>query len=113
LLAALVIITIQVGAVQGNAYWTFMSSPPMVHPITWQSNHVAIFTNDTVHMGGHSSGYLVPQNSDYNFTGMPSSLLICMSFNGLNATEPYHATHMPPLPWCSVHQITWKSRVAP
>jgi hypothetical protein len=35
LLAALVIITIQVGFVQGNAYWTFMPNPPMVHPITW------------------------------------------------------------------------------
>jgi hypothetical protein len=28
LLAALVIITIQVGVVQGNAYWTFMSNSP-------------------------------------------------------------------------------------
>jgi hypothetical protein len=35
LLVALVIITIQLGAVQGNAYWTFMLNPPMVQPITW------------------------------------------------------------------------------
>jgi hypothetical protein len=35
LLVALVIITIQVGVVQGNAYWTFMLNLPMVHPITW------------------------------------------------------------------------------
>jgi hypothetical protein len=35
LLAALIIITIQEGAVQGNAYWTFMPNLPMVHPITW------------------------------------------------------------------------------
>jgi hypothetical protein len=35
LLAALFIITIQMSVVQGNAYWTLMSSLPMVHPITW------------------------------------------------------------------------------
>jgi hypothetical protein len=35
LLAALVIITIQVGVVQGDAYWTFMPNLPLVHPITW------------------------------------------------------------------------------
>jgi hypothetical protein len=35
LLVALVIITIQVGVVQGDAYWTFMPNLPMVHPITW------------------------------------------------------------------------------
>jgi hypothetical protein len=35
LLAALVIITIQVDIVQGDAYWTFMPKPPIVHPITW------------------------------------------------------------------------------
>jgi hypothetical protein len=35
LLAALVIITILVSVVQGNAYWTFMPSLPVVHPITW------------------------------------------------------------------------------
>jgi hypothetical protein len=35
LLAALVIITMQVCAVQGNAHWTFMPDLPMVHPITW------------------------------------------------------------------------------
>jgi hypothetical protein len=35
LLAALVIIIIRVGAVQGDAYWTFMSKPPVVHPVTW------------------------------------------------------------------------------
>jgi Na+/H+ antiporter NhaC len=97
MLIALVIITIQVAVVQGNAYWTFMSSLPMVHPITWQSHLVSIFINDTVHMGGHSSGHLVPQYSDYNFIGISSSLPICMSFNGLIATEPYNATHMPPL----------------
>jgi hypothetical protein len=34
LLAALVIITIQVGVVQGKAYWTFVPSQPMMHPIT-------------------------------------------------------------------------------
>jgi hypothetical protein len=38
LLAALVIITIQVGVVQGDAYWTFMPNLPMVHPITWQGH---------------------------------------------------------------------------
>jgi hypothetical protein len=31
----LVIITIQVGVVQGDAYQTFMPNSPMVHPITW------------------------------------------------------------------------------
>jgi hypothetical protein len=35
LLSTLVIITIQVGAVPGDAYWTFMPNLPMVHPITW------------------------------------------------------------------------------
>jgi hypothetical protein len=35
LLVALVIITIQLGIVQGNAYWTFMPNPPMVHPFSW------------------------------------------------------------------------------
>jgi hypothetical protein len=35
LLVALVIITIQVGVVQGAAYWTFTPNPPMVHPVTW------------------------------------------------------------------------------
>jgi hypothetical protein len=35
LLMALVIITIQVGVVQGHAYWTFMPNLPVVHPITW------------------------------------------------------------------------------
>jgi hypothetical protein len=35
LVAALVIITMQVGVVQGDAYWTFMPNLPMVHPITW------------------------------------------------------------------------------
>jgi hypothetical protein len=35
LLAALVIITIQVGVVQGDAYWTFMPNLPMVHAMTW------------------------------------------------------------------------------
>jgi hypothetical protein len=35
LLAALVIITIQVCAVQSYAHWTFMPDLPMVHPITW------------------------------------------------------------------------------
>jgi hypothetical protein len=34
LMVALVIITIQVGVVQGDAYWTFMPNLPMVHPIT-------------------------------------------------------------------------------
>jgi hypothetical protein len=33
------------------------------------SHPVSIFTDDTVHMGGHFSGHLVPQYSDYNFTG--------------------------------------------
>jgi hypothetical protein len=69
LLAALVINTIQVGVVQGDAYWTFMPNPLMVHPITWQSHPVPIFNNDMVHIGGHSSGRLVPQSSGYNFTG--------------------------------------------
>jgi hypothetical protein len=109
LLAMLVIITIQVG----DAYWTFMPNLPMVHPITWQNDPVALFTNDRVYTGGHSSGHLVPQYSDYNFTGMSSSLPICMSFNGLNATEPYNAIYMPPSPWCFVHEVTWKSGVAP
>jgi hypothetical protein len=63
-------------------------------------------------MGAHSPGHLVPQYSDYNFTGKSSLLPISMSFNGLNATEPYNATHLPPLPWCSVHQATWKFEVA-
>jgi hypothetical protein len=67
LLVALAIITIQVGDVWDDAYWTFMPSPPVVHPITWQSHPVSIFTNDKVHMGGHSSGHLVPQYSDYSF----------------------------------------------
>jgi hypothetical protein len=35
LLEVLVIVIIQVGVVQGGAYWTFMPSLPMVHPITW------------------------------------------------------------------------------
>jgi hypothetical protein len=35
LLAPLVIITIQVGVVQGDAYWTFMPNLPMVHAMTW------------------------------------------------------------------------------
>jgi hypothetical protein len=35
LLAALVIISIQVGVAQSNAYWTFMSNLTMVHPIAW------------------------------------------------------------------------------
>jgi hypothetical protein len=61
LLVALVIITIQVGVVQGNAYWTFMSNLPIMHPITWQSHYVPIFSNDMVHMGGHSSEHLVQQ----------------------------------------------------
>jgi hypothetical protein len=69
----------------------------MVHPITWQSHPVPIIMNDTMHMGGHSPGHLVPQYSDYNFTGMSSSLPICMYFNKLNATESYNATQMPPL----------------
>jgi hypothetical protein len=56
-----------VGVVQGDAYWTFMPNLPMVHPITWYSHLVSIFTDDTVHMGGHSSGHLVPQYSDYKF----------------------------------------------
>jgi hypothetical protein len=30
-LAALVIITMQVGVAQNDTYWTFMSNPPMVH----------------------------------------------------------------------------------
>jgi hypothetical protein len=69
LLVALVIIIIQVSVVQGHTYWTFMPNSPMVHPITWKSHPVAIFANDTVHTGGHSSGHLVPQYSDYNFMG--------------------------------------------
>jgi hypothetical protein len=90
-----------------------MLSLPMVHPITWQSHPVAIFANAGVYMGGHSSGHVAPQYSDYNFAEMSSSLPICMSFNGLNATEPYNATHMPPLPWCSVYQVTWKCGMTP
>jgi hypothetical protein len=35
LLATLVIITIQVGVVQGDAHWTFMPNLPIVHPTTW------------------------------------------------------------------------------
>jgi hypothetical protein len=35
LLVALVIITIQVCVVQGDAYWSFMPNPQMVQPITW------------------------------------------------------------------------------
>jgi hypothetical protein len=85
----------------------------MVHPIIWKSHCVCIFNNDRVHMGGHSLGHLVPQYSDYNFTGMSSSLPMCISFNVLHATEPYNATHMPPLSWCSVHQVTWMSGVTP
>jgi hypothetical protein len=69
LLVALVIITIQMSVVQGDAYWTFTPNSPVVHPITWKSHPVAIFANDTVHTGGHSSGHLVPQYSDYSFTG--------------------------------------------
>jgi hypothetical protein len=46
-----------------------MPIPPMLHPITWYSRSVSIFMDDTVHMGGHSSGHLVPQYSDYSFTG--------------------------------------------
>jgi hypothetical protein len=65
LLVALVMITIQMGSVQGDAYWTFMPSPLIVHHVIWQSHPVAIFTNDTVHMGGHSSEHLVFQYSDY------------------------------------------------
>jgi hypothetical protein len=36
-----------------------------------------------------------------------------LSFNGLNATQPYNATHMSPLPWFSFHLVTWKFGVAP
>jgi hypothetical protein len=46
-----------------------MSNLPMVHPSTWQSHPVCIFTTNMVYIGRHSSGYLVPQCSDYNFTG--------------------------------------------
>jgi hypothetical protein len=56
-----------VDAVQGDAFWTFMLNPPVVHPITWQSHFVPVFTNDAVNMGGHSSGHSVPQYSA--FTG--------------------------------------------
>jgi hypothetical protein len=112
-LVALVIITIQVGVFQGDEHWTFMLGPPMIHTIIWQSHPVAIFTNDTVHIRGHSSGHLVSQYSDYNFTGISSSLPTCMSFNRFNATEPYNATRMPHLPWCSLHEVTWKSWVVP
>jgi hypothetical protein len=34
LLETLVIITIQVGVAQGDAYWTFLPNLPMVHAIT-------------------------------------------------------------------------------
>jgi hypothetical protein len=78
LLVTLVIITMQVSAVQGDAYWTFMPTLSMVHPITWQSHPASNFTSNMVHMGGHSSGHFVPQYSDYNFTGMSSSLPICV-----------------------------------
>jgi hypothetical protein len=44
LLAALFIITIQVGVVQGDAYWTFIPSLQTVHPITWQRHPASIFT---------------------------------------------------------------------
>jgi hypothetical protein len=37
LLVAFVIMTIQVGVVQGDAYWNFMPNLPIVHPITWSS----------------------------------------------------------------------------
>jgi hypothetical protein len=69
LLVALVIITIQMGVVQGDAHWTFMPNSPMVHSISWKSHPVSISTNDIVHVGGHSSGHLASQYSDYNFTG--------------------------------------------
>jgi hypothetical protein len=69
LLAILVIITTEVGVVQGDAYWTFMPNLPMVHPITWWTHPMYIFTIDTVHMGGHSSGHLMAQYCDYSFTG--------------------------------------------
>jgi hypothetical protein len=36
-----------------------------------------------------------------------------MSFSELNAIEPYNATYMLPLLRWSVHQVTWKSGVAP
>jgi hypothetical protein len=35
LMVALVIITIQVGVVQSDAYWTFKPILPIMHPITW------------------------------------------------------------------------------
>jgi hypothetical protein len=35
LLVALIIIIIQVGVVQEDAYWAFMPNPLMVRPITW------------------------------------------------------------------------------
>jgi predicted RND superfamily exporter protein len=35
LLVTLVMIIIQVGVVQGDAYWTFMPILPMVHPVAW------------------------------------------------------------------------------
>jgi hypothetical protein len=35
LLATLIIITIQVGVVQGDAHWTFMPNFLIVHPTTW------------------------------------------------------------------------------
>jgi hypothetical protein len=55
LLVALVIFTIQVGVVQGNANWTFMPNLTMVHRIIWENHPVSIFTDDTVHVGGHST----------------------------------------------------------
>jgi hypothetical protein len=46
-----------------------MPNLPMVHPITWWTHPMYIFTIDTVHMGGHSSGHLMAQYCDYSFTG--------------------------------------------
>lgn len=39
-LVMLAIVAIQVGIVQGEAYWTFHPNPPVLHTVTWGDESV-------------------------------------------------------------------------
>lgn len=49
----MLVITIQVGSVQGETYWTFYTHTPVLRPVTWGDDSVLVYINDTRVLGGH------------------------------------------------------------
>ena len=49
----LALITIQMGLVQGETYWTIYPNSPVLHPVTWGDELVLVSVNNSWILGGH------------------------------------------------------------